>query len=321
MAHINPQGIMLYGTISVGSVSVNGGAVRGEGGPVRPRIVVPLNIEMSPQPDDAMIAVVSLTASLGARAHASPTQVLCQPVTRLLTNRFPAHSGPTTNSHTEELRFFLSQAEVEEIESLRHATSADVFTLFVDLDVTVAALKSYNKSGTEQTSWASAFGMFSEVRPFWAVQVQPLQINIEQSAWINNVLPGLGYDQVRIVELKFPPPLPDHKNAASQFDQAKRAFDQRRYGDCIKECRGLLNMWEKQYRATKEKRIAEVIAEHRDWPEDGIRRQMLDALWKEIGDVANAPHHPEGDVDAELFDRRDARLILLLTSALSEYIS
>ena len=302
MAHINPQGIMLYGSISVGSVSVNGGEVRGEGGPVRPRIMVPLTIEMSPQPEDAMVAVVSLTASLGAQAHSSPRQVLCQPVTRLLTNRFPAHSGTTTNTHTEELRFFLSQAEVEEIETLRHATSTDVFTLFLDLEVTVAALKSYNKSGTEQTSWASGFGMFSEVRPFWAVQVQPLQINIEHSVWVREVLPGLGYDRLRLIELTFPPPLPDSSNAASQFDKAKRALDERRYGDCIDKCRGLLNMWEKQFKAGKNRHVAQIIAEDREWPEGDVRRQLLDTLWKEVGDIANAPHHPENDDDIELFE-------------------
>lgn len=320
MAQINPQGILLYGTISVGSVSVNGGAVHGEGGPVRPRIVVPLKIEMSPQPDDAMIAVVALTASLGAQAHSSPRQVLCQPVTPQLMSRFPAHSGPRPSEHTEELRFFLSQAEIEDIETLRHGTNADVFTLYLDLDVVVAGLKSHNKTGTEQTSWDSRFGMYSEILPFWAVQVQPLQINIEQSVWVREVLPGLGYDRLRLIELTFPPPLPDRSNAASQFDKAKRALDERRYGDCIDKCRGLLNMWEKQFKAVKNRRVAQVIAEDRGWPESDIRRELLDTLWKQVGDIANAPHHPENDDDIELFDRRDARLVLLLTAVLSEYV-
>jgi len=79
-------------------------------------------------------------------------------------------------------------------------------------------------------------------------------------------------------------------------------------------------MWEKQFKAGKDRHIAEVIAEERRWPEGDVRRQLLDTLWKEVGDVANAPHHPEGDVDAELFEKRDARLILLLVSSLSEYL-
>jgi hypothetical protein len=163
--------------------------------------------------------------------------------------------------------------------------------------------------------------MYAEVFPFWTTQVQPVQINIEQSTWVNNVLPGLGYDRLRLIELNFPPPLPDHDNGAKQFDNARKALDERRYGDCIDKCRGLLNMWEKQYGATKNRRVADVISDERGWTEDDVRRQMLDQLWKEVGDVANAPHHPEGNVDAELFERRDARLVLLLTAALSEYVS
>jgi hypothetical protein len=154
---------------------------------VRPRIVVPLKIEMSPQSDDAMIAVISLTASLGAPAHASPTQVLCEPIARQLISRFPAHSGPRVKEHTEDLRFFLTQAEVEDIETLRPVTNADVFTLHLDLDVVVAGLKSHNKTGTAKTPWDSRLGMFSEILPFWTVQVQPLQMDIEQSVWVREV--------------------------------------------------------------------------------------------------------------------------------------
>ena len=320
MAHINPQGIQLGMGPEIGLLSVNGGAIFGEGGAVHPRIVIPLKVEMSPQPEGAMIAIISLTASLGARPNASPAQVLAQPVTRQLLSGFRVASQRFKHEYTEDLRFILTQAEVEDLEALRHDTGTDEFTLHLDLDLVVAAIKSGNKQESD-SPWDHRFGMFAEVYPFYTARVQPLQINIEQSTWVNKVLPGLGYDELRLVELTFPPSLPDDKSAAGQFDQAKRALDQRRYGDCIKECRGLLNMWEKQYKTTKERHLAEVIAAARSWPENDVRRQLLDTLWKEVGDVANAPHHPESDVDAELFERRDARLIFLLTSALSEYVS
>jgi hypothetical protein len=172
----------------------------------------------------------------------------------------------------------------------------------------------------QETPWEFNYGMFSQLYPFWTCRITTMMVQIDQSHWIDNVLPGLGYDRLRLLELSFPPPLPDHSSAAAQFDKARKALDQRRYGDCISECRGLLNMWEKEYGATKQKRLADVVAGDRRWPEDDIRRQLLDTLWKEVGDVANAPHHPEGDVNAELFNDRDARLILVLTAALSEYV-
>jgi hypothetical protein len=162
--------------------------------------------------------------------------------------------------------------------------------------------------------------MYSQVLPFWTCSITPVQCEIDQATWIENVLPGLGYDRLRLLEMIFPPPLPDHTSAARQFDKAKVALDQRRYGDCILECRGLLNMWEKQLGSTKSNLVADIIKADRGWPDGDIRRDLLDTLWKEIGDVANAPHHPEGNVNAELFDARDARLILLLTATLSEYV-
>jgi hypothetical protein len=161
--------------------------------------------------------------------------------------------------------------------------------------------------------------MLSEVLPFWTTQVQPLQINIEQSTWVNHVLPGLGYDQLRLVELKFPPPLPDHGNAAVQFDKARRALDERRYDDCIKECRGLLKMWEKQFGATSEYPVADVVARDRHWAAGDDRRDLIYALWQRISKIVSVPHHAEGEVTL-VFDRRDARLVLILLAALSEYI-
>ena len=63
-----------------------------------------------------------------------------------------------------------------------------------------------------------------------------------------------------------------------------------------------------------------MVAKERQWHDGDIRRHLFDTLWKEVGDVANALHHPESNVNAEHFDGGDARLRLLLTAALSEYV-
>lgn len=325
MAQVDQQHITLGGGRLVGTVSVDGGAVRGEGGPIRPQLVIPLTLDMNPQPDEAMLAVVWLHARLGFDQHASPQQIACQPISHPLVDGFHARSLPDgAADHTAHLRFFLTPAEVEDLERRRHAGNPDVFQLYLGLNPIIAGMKTYNsfdpRRAPEQTPWGIQFGLFSQVLPFWTVHIKPVRVQLEQSTWVRNVLPGLGYDRLRLLEMTFPPPLPDHTSAASQFDKAKRALDERRYDDCIQECRGLLNMWEKQYRTAGKRRIAEIVADDRQWANGDIRHQLLDTLWKEVGDVANAPHHPEGDVNAELFTGRDARLLLLLTAALSEYV-
>ena len=325
MAQVNQQSITLGSGHTVGTVSVDGGAIRGAGGPIRPQLVVPLTIAMNPQPGGATLAVVWLSARLAFDEYASPDQIACQPISQQLVAGFPVHSRldiPT--DHTEHLRFFLTPQEVEDVEQRRHAGNSDMLQLYLGLDAIVAGMKTYNAvypgQPPEETPWNRDFGTFSQVLPFWTSRVNPVRVQIEQSTWVRNVLPGLGYDRLRLMELAFPPPLPDHTSAAVQFDKAKRALDERRYDDCIQECRGLLNMWEKQYRTAGKRRIAEIVADDRQWANGDIRHQLLDTLWKEVGDVANAPHHPEGDVNAELFTGRDARLLLLLTAALSEYV-
>jgi hypothetical protein len=224
-----------------------------------------------------------------------------------------------------ELRFFLTQAEVEDVEERRHAVKDGLFQMYLGLEVVVAGVEIFNSYGPGQapkpTPWPVQYGLFSRMLPFWTTQVSPVWVQIEQSRWVRDVLPGLGYDRSRLIEMRFPPTLPGHGSAAAQFDRARRALDDGRYGDAIQECRGLLNMWEKEYKATSKQRVAEIVGDERAWPADDIRRALLDTLWKEVGDVANAPHHPEGNVDAELFNRRDARLMLLLTASLSEYVA
>lgn len=319
------QAITVGGGRIVGHVSVDGGALRGEGGPLRPHLVVPLTITMQNRPADSMVAVTALDAWLCPDENAFVPNALCAPVTVSLVPGFPARSLPQGSvDHTIQFRFALTPMEVEHLEYLRQKAGSDAFTVYLGLDATVAGLKTFNQvlpgAAPEATPWDLNLGLFSQVLPFWNCQIQPARVQIEQSAWVRAILPGLGYDRVRLIEMTFPPSLPNHRGAAAQFDKARRALDERRYDDCIQECRGLLNMWEKEYGANATLRLADVVSKERGWRKDGSRRVLLDSLWKQVGDVANAPHHPERDSGAEAFDGRDARLLLLLTAALSEYV-
>jgi hypothetical protein len=280
---------------------------------------------MQNRPKESMLAITEITGRLCPDQNAFPQNALCARQTESLTNGFPVRSLPHGSSdHTVQLRFSLTSAEVEHLEALRHSSKSDAFCLYLGLDATVSGLRTHNEVvpdvEQEPSPWDMNLGLYSEVLPFWDSRIDVTMIQVEQSRWVRDVLPGLGHNRIRLLEMTFPPPLPDHTSAAAQFDKAKRALDERRYGDCILGCRGLLNMWEKQFGTTAKRRIAEVVADDRGWPAGDIRRDLIDTLWKEVGDVANAPHHPEGDVNAEIFEGRDARLVLSLTAALSEYL-
>lgn len=324
MAQVSKQVIALGNRI-VGSVSVDSGAIRGEGGPMRPQLVVPLTVELGQQPVESSLAMLAVSADLSTDQSVSAQTSIAQSVSQSLLGGLPARSLPSgACDHTTQLRFFLTPDEVENIERRRHAQSADGVQLYLTTQPVVAAVKHHNSvtpnQPTEQTPWKLQYGLFSEVMPFWDAKVSPLLIQIEQSVWVRDVLPGLGHGGHRLVELAFPPPLPTHDNAPAQFDRAKRALDERRYDECIDACRGLLGMWEKQYGATTQEHVAAKVAAARGWTQDDVRTQLLDALWQKLGDVARAAHHPESDDAAHTFTYQDARLVLLLTSAASEYV-
>lgn len=325
MGQVHKQSILLGSSRIVGTASVDGGAVRAEGGPIRPQLIVPLTLELQPTPENAMIAVTWLGATLSSDQNASHRGAICQPVSVNPTQGFHVNStSQVSTDRTIELRFFLSSLEVELIEQQRQAAPNDGLELYLGVELAVAGVQVFNRvepgKQAPELPWGTQYGLFSQVFPFWNSQVQAIRVEVEQSKWSRDVLPGLGYDRLRLMELVFPPALPGHPSAAKQFDQARLAIDQRRYGDSVLACRGLLNMWEKQFGATKKNLVADVIASARGWQDGDVRRDLLDTLWKEVGDIANAPHHPEGDVDAEIFNARDARLVLLLTAALSEYV-
>ena len=230
--------------------------------------------------------MVGLQARLSRVQNAAFYHQVCAPVTESLMAGFPARSLPAgTMKHKVWQRFFLTQAEVTDLELHRQPGSGEVFTLYLDVEPTVAAIETFNGQGPDGTwqesPFESSFGLHARLQPFWNAGIAQLTIQIEPSAWVRDVLPGLGYDRLRLMELTFPPPLPDHPSAARQFDKARIALDERRNWACIQECRGLLNMWEKQYGATLKKRLADQVAADRGWPAADVRRDLLDLLWKE----------------------------------------
>lgn len=327
MAQVAKQHITVGGSRIVGEVSADGGALRGEGGPTKPQLVVPLTIRMNNAPADAMVALCLLRARLALDRDAPPQRTVARPATELLLENLPARSLPDgQNEHTVPLRFHLTHADIAALENHRHQHDADLFTLYLDFDAVAAGVTTYNQVGHRRevvanVPWPMRYGMLSQLFPFWNTGISELPLYVESSAWARDVLSGLGYDHVRHIEMRFPPPLPNHPSAAREWDKARRALDDRRYDDCVAECRDVLAMWQKQLSATKDHPIATVIAAERKWGGEDRRTDFLDCLWKAAIDVANEPHHPEGQVVAQHFDAADARLLLTLTAALSQYLA
>ena len=75
----NTTYIDLFGQ-SIGSISVDGTTVRSEGGPINPQLVVLLEIQLDNQPDEAMLAIARLGATLGTDLNVRAATAVCPPV-------------------------------------------------------------------------------------------------------------------------------------------------------------------------------------------------------------------------------------------------
>src|SRR4051794_27860576 len=123
MPGVFEQSIIVGSSRIVGAASVDGEAVRGEGGPARPQLIVPVSLQVNQRPDGSAIAVVALRARLSSVQNAAFYHPVCAPVTESLMSGFPVRSLPSgTIKHTAWLRFFLTHAEVTDLELRRHGS-------------------------------------------------------------------------------------------------------------------------------------------------------------------------------------------------------
>lgn len=313
----------------IGEIHLDPTAVRGEGGWLDPRLVVPLEITLQPQPDNHQVAVTQLIASLHLREPTFPGNRIGAETRLDLLRDFPCRSVPSGPSDFRpELRFNLTQEQVKLLEDARHAAADNHFSIYIHAEGLVVWLRHTGnsqslfhpeKSTLGEDGWGTTVGMFSELLPFWSSSIGDMRIDIELSVWVEKVLPGLGYDRVRLVEIDLSR-IPEEGILPAQFDKARRKYDSGDYEGCVQECRGIQNAWEKALATPRGQHIAKRLADLLHWPTDDWHYKMVDAVWKGYADMVNAPHHPEHVPPNLPITAADARLCLLLTVILSEYV-
>jgi hypothetical protein len=305
--------------------------IRGEGGPFDARLVVPVSIEMQQRPADQMIALTSLLGYLHLGESNNATTQIGLPAALNLMRGMPARSVPGGSSpYVIDMRFQLSLAQVHQLEMARHATPDGDFILSLRFEGPLVWIR--NTYGEARVSPRQAppaqtedpfgvqFGLHSDLSYFWTTDIDSLRVHIDASVWIQQVLPGLGIQNLRLIEVVFPPGLPEIGNAAKVFDDAENAYFSKRYADCISKCRGIIRAWNQQLTATSKQHLAELVGNSQRWPADDPRRKLLDSIWQALLEAANAASHPEGQDPAYRPSAHDAQLQLMMTAVVSEYL-
>ena len=125
---------------------MDGPGVRGEGGALDPRLVVPTTITMAPQSREKQLAVTELMCSLhlGPGAHANDQ--VGRAASRTFLPELHARSvEQNPNPHNFELRFSFTPALVEQLDSIRQASANADLRLQVKPKVPVCLI--YQVSG------------------------------------------------------------------------------------------------------------------------------------------------------------------------------
>jgi hypothetical protein len=331
MAQIAKSDIMVGSNRSVGRVSVDAGMIRAEGGPLEPRLVIPVTIEMHNRPAEQMLALTYLIGHLHIGDANNPSTQVGWPARMEFIPGFHARSLPEGKSeHYAELRCQMTPISVERLESSRHGGSDSPFELQLRCEGAVAWIRttwgemqpSHGRAGTVDAAdpFHMQFGLHSQLSYLWTVKIDTLRIQVEPSAWIANVLPGLGIDRLRLLEVAFPPTLPGGANSAKAFDDALRAFNTRHYEECIGKCRAIVAAWNKKLRATKAQPIGVIVAVGHGWSSEDARIAWLNGIWHALIDMSNAAHHQESRAERQGFSMHDAKLHLMMTAAVSEYL-
>jgi hypothetical protein len=325
--------IRIGGTYGVGSITLREAQFAGEGGPTNPRLVIPLHVAMHSRPTEQMLALTFLSCALHPvtpTVHAHDGNQLGAAAVADFGSPFECRSLPQGPCEVDlPVRVPLTLQTLAMIEAHRHAMGGDfvaVLRLRGSVDWLYRTGNSFpntptakDASGMPEHTFDPGMGMFSITARFWNVTIENLDVRVPASHWVQNVLPALGLDRIRIIEIALPEAdslLP--ADVIRTFDAARRECDLGRYRECIERCRDVRNLVENSLGATRQHPIAARVSERMGWAADAPQRAFLETSWKAFADLTNASHHIS---QGARLVAADARACLLQTVTLLEYLT
>jgi hypothetical protein len=316
-----PTAVITAANTAVGEVSINPAEVRGEGGAAQPVLVMPVEVRLNARPKEQQLAVLWLEADL-AEGNQPGLGRVGTDARDLRPGMHVVSAEWGTPQNRVELRFPLPRPLLERLESHRHRGDGRL-SLTLSLRVVLAWVRAHNEIAQPidtRVPFDLRYGMLADVTLFWSPSVGDLSILVEQSTWVTRVLPALGHDAIRLVEVQLPTEL-DDELARAAFGRQLRHFDHRGYRESVAASRDLLHAWEKRLGATRDRPVAAVVGDAQGWGEEDPRRRFLDQLWTAAKGLANTVLHEANQPTMLNLSEPESRTHLLLTAALSEWLT
>jgi hypothetical protein len=173
--------------IFIGKVRIDSTQIRGEGGWLDPHLIIPIEIALYQSPENQQLVLTGISYSL------------------------KLNGNPGTANQIG------SSAHLNVVWNMNYRTFQGPFILYLELEGVLARLAGTGNSVDIHQSKPSTlrgeklpleFGVYSRANSLWV-----------------QVLSGLGYDRVRLVEINLAQ-MPEAEFVASQFDKARRYLNE-----------------------------------------------------------------------------------------------
>lgn len=330
--------IRLGGTHIIGAFSIDTARITGEGGPHDPRLVLPLTLTSHAVESGAQLALCSLTCALHVGMSVLPSnqygpEVTVRPWQGGLLRLFPLQP------QTLEARIPLTLPLLSQIEEQRHSRADKAFAGTLRFHGTMAwVAQAFNATPNPlapapytipigKAPFPNAMGMLFQLVPFDSTRIENLPFSVPRESWIAQVLPGLGFTNLRLVELTLPSsggPLPE--SVVSDFDSACREYDGGRYRECIQKCRDIRTAVEGYFKAmdadytpapreTDAKFVYNIVKRRLRLADDSPQYVYMKCSWNAWINLASAGHHSRD------YTAADAQACLYHSVILLQYLT
>ncbi len=153
-----------------------------------------------------------------------------------------------------------------------------------------------------------------------------INFEIQQSHWIDVILPGFGYGKYKIIEVPIPEKVipPIFQKALSELQESQKYFVKGDYDAVVAQCRNVIQLLPDTcpvdltgiQKPVFSDKIEKFIEQHLSTLADS-KAQALKTIMKSLWGLCSIPHHPS---PSGYFNRADAEAVLLITTTLLAYV-
>lgn len=318
----------------VGQVALEPKEIVGQGGWHNPQLLIPIKILIYPTDSEHQIALIRLVASLHLGEHGDVASQFGTSMTCEMLHSLPSVSpiGAKPSDGAARLLFSLTHEQIKHLETLRHTPNSN---LYLRLVPTIVGLKKTGnasqiiggevRSTMGEGGWNRNYGIFSEVVHFWMASIGLVRIPLAEMNWAGGVLPGVGYDRFRLIEITLPSSpsrlVPD--KAVELFEEARKKYDAGYPDDCIQKCREVIECLEQHLAVPPHQHtLGTAVARELGWPPAPAGRPrdheaFLNEACKAYFALTSMAHHYPSTTSLL---PADAHTSLILTASLLEYL-